>query len=176
VIVRETERLERILNDQLSFVHSASLQREPTQLNDVVRESCRLLRHLVEGKRIRLDLELDAALPSAMLDADRIKQVLVNLLMNALAAVDKRGRIRVTTRRSDAYVEVEVANDGPPIPPEVQTSLFLPFVTTRQEGTGLGLAVVHQIVTEHGGRIGVCSSSEWGGIFTIGLPIEPPSA
>jgi signal transduction histidine kinase len=176
VIVRETERLERILNDQLSFVHSARLQREPTQLNDVVRESCQLLRHLVEGKRARLELELDTALPSAVADADRIKQVLVNLLMNALAAVDKRGRIRVTTRNHGAHVEVEVANDGPPIPAEVETSLFLPFVTTRQEGSGLGLAVVHQIVTEHGGRIQVRSMNEWGGVFTIELPLQPPSA
>jgi two-component system, sporulation sensor kinase E len=169
VIVTETGRLERILNDQLAFVRSARLQRAPASLNDVVIESRTLLRPQLQAGRAELQVELDPRLPLATLDADRMKQVLVNLLMNAIAAVQPQGTIRVVTRGLDGAVELEVSNTGPPIPAEVREMLFVPFVTSRQEGTGLGLAVVHQIVTEHGGTIQVLSDERWGTIFRIRL-------
>ncbi|MFQ5600639.1 MAG: ATP-binding protein [Candidatus Krumholzibacteriia bacterium] len=174
VIVRETARLERILNDQLAFVRSARLQRAPTSLNALVQESRSLLRQQLDGRGVQVQVDLDPELPQVLLDADRMKQVLVNLLMNAIAAVDPGGTIRIATRRLDREVEVEMANTGPPIPPEVETTLFVPFATTRQEGTGLGLAVVHQIVTEHGGRIRVHSDDPWGSVFKIRLPASAP--
>jgi signal transduction histidine kinase len=172
IIVRETARLERILNDQLAFVRSARLQLEPTRLNPIVRDVQSLLRHQFEVRRATLRLQLDGSLPEALLDGDRVKQVLVNLLMNALQAVDPGGMVQVTTRRSGETVELEVANTGAPIAPEVAQTLFLPFTTTKQEGTGLGMAVVHQIVTEHGGTIQARSQPPWGGLFAIRLPVQ----
>jgi signal transduction histidine kinase len=173
VIAHETSRLERILNDQLAFVRSARLQRSSACLNDVVQESLMLLKQQLRDGKGEVDLELEPDLPSAFLDADRMKQVLVNLLMNALVAIPRGGRIRIGTRAVDAAVEIEVANTGDPIPAEIRDSLFTPFITTRQEGTGLGLAVVHQIVVEHGGSIEVESEPPWGTIFRIRLPLPP---
>ena len=176
IIVRETARLERILNDQLAFVRSARLQLAPTQLNQLVRDGQALLRQQLESHRVGLKLELDRDLPLAALDGDRVKQVLVNLLMNAIEAVELGGSILVSTRAEADAVELEVANTGPPIPPEIAATLFMPFASTKQEGTGLGLAVVHQIVIEHGGSIQVHSRKPWGSVFTIRLPLAPPGA
>jgi two-component system sensor histidine kinase HydH len=175
IIVRETARLERILNDQLAFVRSARLTLAPVVLDAIVREVQALLRQQLEHRRATLRLLLDPALPSAMLDGDRIKQVLVNLVMNAIEAVDPGGVIQIATRRAGDDVELEVANTGPPIDPEVAQKLFMPFTTTKQEGTGLGMAVVHQIVVEHHGTIQVRSGAPWGGVFTIRLPFAPPA-
>jgi signal transduction histidine kinase len=172
IIVRETARLERILNDQLAFVRSARLELAPAGLNPLVRDVQALLRHQFEVRRATLRLQLEPALPDAAIDADRIKQVLVNLLMNALEAVDAGGIVQVTTRAAGDSVELEVANTGAPIAPEVAQTLFMPFTTTKQEGTGLGMAVVHQIVTEHGGTIHARSEPPWGGLFSIRLPVQ----
>jgi signal transduction histidine kinase len=169
VIVHETARLERILNDQLAFVRSARLKRSNASLNDVVDEALQLLRQQVTACDADIEIELDPELPQTALDADRMKQVLVNLLMNAIAVVGRRDRIRIATRVEEEAVVLEVANSGPPIPSQALAKLFVPFATTRQEGTGLGLAVVHQIVVEHGGRIEVLSEPPWGSIFRIRL-------
>jgi signal transduction histidine kinase len=174
IIVRETGRLERILNDQLAFVRSARLQIVPTSLNTLVRDVVALLRQQAEARRSVLHLHLDASLPVAQLDPDRIKQVMVNLIMNALEAIAPPGIVQITTRAAPGAVEFEIANTGPAIDPEVAQTLFVPFTTTKQEGTGLGMAVVHQIVVEHHGSIQVRSEAPWGGIFTLRLPLQPP--
>lgn len=176
IIVRETARLERILNDQLAFVRSARLQLVPTSLNQLVHESQALLRQQLETRRVKLKLDLARDLPPAMLDGDRLKQVLVNLLMNALEAIDDPGSVQVSTRTCPEGVELEVANSGPPISPEVAATLFMPFTTTKQEGTGLGMAVVNQIVAEHNGSIQVLTRKPWGSVFSIRLPLQPPAA
>ena len=174
VIVTETERLERILNDQLDFVRSARLQRKPTVLNEIVHQSLDLLSHLLEQKRIKVDLQLALDMPQAPLDGDRVKQVLVNLVMNALEAVEPAGRIGITTSCNVTHAFLEISNDGESIPPEVAESLFVPFATTRSEGTGLGLVVVHQIVTEHGGHIEVETHDPSNTVFRIRFPLHVP--
>ena len=130
-----------------------------------------LLRQQLRDGKGELELSLEEAFPPSLVDPDRMKQVLVNLLMNALVAIPSGGRIRIGTRSLDGAVELEVANSGPPIPAGIRESLFTPFITTRQEGTGLGLAVVHQIVVEHGGSIDVASEPPWGTVFRIRLPL-----
>jgi signal transduction histidine kinase len=104
-----------------------------------------------------------------------MKQVLVNLMMNAIEAIEATqasGILQITTRAVNGTVEVEVANTGPPIDPRVAQTLFMPFTTTKVEGTGLGMAVVNQIVVEHNGTIDVAANEPWGGIFTIRLPVQ----
>lgn len=171
VIADEAGRLERILNDQLAFVRSARLQRSAMSINDLVRECETLLRQQLVDGGTELELELDSEIPEVALDADRMKQVLVNLLMNAIQAVRGSGRVRISTRRRGSTIELDVANTGPPIAPERRATLFEPFATSRQDGTGLGLAVVYQIVTEHDGGIEVVSEREWGTIFRIRLGV-----
>jgi len=176
IIVRETARLERLLNDQLAFVRSARLQLAPTDINPLVREALALLRQQLELHHVTVEVELARDLPSARLDADRVKQVLVNVLMNAMEAAESGGRVRIATRAVSDGVEVQVSNTGPPIPAEVAATMFAPFTTTKQEGTGLGMAVVQQILVEHGGSVQVRTQPPWGSVFTIRLPLEPPES
>ena len=115
---------------------------------------------------------LSGTAETLMRDADKMKQVFINLLQNGLGYVSEGGHIWVSSVRQDRTVEIRFANDGPPIPPEVLDRLFVPFATTRPEGTGLGLVVVHQIVTEHGGHIAVDSSAPNMTVFRIRLPLR----
>jgi len=108
-----------------------------------------------------------------MLDPDKIKQVLLNLLRNAVENTHEGGTIRVEVGREGEWAEVAVNNEGPPIPKDLLPSLFVPFATSTQKGSGLGLAIVYQIVNEHGGRIDVSSDQETGTTFTVRLPLAP---
>ncbi|HVP39053.1 MAG TPA: ATP-binding protein [Candidatus Saccharimonadales bacterium] len=172
LIVRETERLERILSEQLQFAQLSRPRLQMEDLNKVLGETLQLLGPALGERKVRLIKRLGPDIPPLLLDPDKIKQVLLNILQNALQNVSHGGRVRVETRRLPEFVEVDVANDGPKIPGEVMERLFVPFCTSREHGTGLGLAVADQIVREHGGEIRVRSDSDWGCVFSVVLPLE----
>ena len=106
-----------------------------------------------------------------MADRDQIVQVLINLLENARDAAGSGGKVTVRTRTREGFVELEVTDSGPGLSDEARAKLFTPYYTTKQKGTGLGLANVHRIVTDHGGEIRVVS--EQGAVFTVSLPASP---
>ena len=100
--------------------------------------------------------------------------MLLNLLNNAREALGTKGAIRVSTAlMADGRVRLSVADDGPGIPPEIQPRIFVPFFTTKEEGTGLGLSVSYRIVRDHGGRLEVTSEPGAGAAFTVDLPAAP---
>jgi len=111
--------------------------------------------------------------PPIVCRADRIQQVWINLVGNAIQAMGDRGTLELGLRKTEAGVEVTVANDGPPIPDEIATRLFTPFFTTkpRGQGTGLGLSICQRIVEEHGGTIGF-QTGPGRTVFTVRLPIR----
>ncbi|NQU11258.1 histidine kinase, partial [bacterium] len=129
--------------------------------------------------RLAHDIELvtafDPDLPHVRLDADKMRQVIWNLLLNATQALPQGGRIALHARSErDAGrdgVCIEVRDTGPGIPPEQQEKLFQPFLTNRAQGTGLGLAIVQKIVEAHHGRIEVESSQDRGTTFHLYLPV-----
>ncbi|MBI5835628.1 MAG: GAF domain-containing protein [Candidatus Eisenbacteria bacterium] len=172
LVVRETERLERILTEQLQFAQLSQPRVRLEDLNKVLGETLQLLGPTLGERKVRLVKRLGPDIPELLLDADKIKQVLLNILQNALQNVSHGGRIKVETRRLPEHVEVDVANDGPKIPGEVMERLFVPFCTSRENGTGLGLAVADQIVREHGGEIRVRSDGDWGCVFSVVLPLK----
>ena len=106
----------------------------------------------------------------AWIDADQVKQVLINLLDNAIDATEPPGRVTVTADRADGHLEIHVADSGRGIPVEAREKLFLPHFSTKGRGTGLGLAIVHRIVTDHHGTIRVEDNHPHGTIFTVELP------
>ena len=171
-IIRETERLERILTEQLCFARISPPVFKSDDINRVVRETVSLFAERIESKQGRLDTVLAEDIPPMNIDAGKIEQVLVNLLQNAVESIPDGGTIRVTTSRLDRVAEVRVANDGPPIPTEVIDRMFVPFATTKASGTGLGLSIASEIVYEHGGTIDVRSDAESGTIFLISLPLS----
>jgi two-component system sensor histidine kinase HydH len=127
-------------------------------------------------------LSLSPALPSVRIDAERLRQVLINLIQNALQAIELSGTLRVETALREAadfegirrtWVDIDVADTGPGVPQQVLANLFQPFVTTRQRGTGLGLAISQRIVRSAGGEILVRTRENYGSTFTVRLPVTP---
>jgi signal transduction histidine kinase len=171
IIVSETERLERILTTQLEFAQLAPPRLELTDLNRVVEETLQLVLARAQERRVRVLKKLDPALPPLLLDADKMKQVLLNLFQNGIESLFDGGRFRVETGCLETQVVVEVATDGDPIPGDMIERLFVPFATSKRQGSGLGLAVALKLVREHGGQIRVRSEGEWGAIFSVVLPI-----
>jgi len=173
VILRETDRLERLLHEQLSLAQHTRIRCTSSSINVLVEETLQLVVMEVREKRQSVALRLAGDLPDLMLDRDKIKQVLLNLLRNAIQNTPEGGAIRVETLRVETGLTVVMNNPGPPIPKAMLDRLFVPFATSKPSGSGLGLAIVHQIVKQHGGTIDVSSDEESGTTFRVTLPISP---
>jgi signal transduction histidine kinase len=120
---------------------------------------------------VEITTEYAAGVALVSADADQLKQVLVNLVSNAVQAMEASGgTIAVRVWDDDSYVFISVADDGPGIPGELLDKIFDPFYSTRDAGTGLGLTIVHRIVDQHGGRLEVESTPGAGTTFTVALP------
>jgi len=172
VILRETGRLERALLDPAQLTDPGPGGFALADLNAVVSEVLqRQAEHLVR-RRVRLLKRLTPDLPRLLLDSERVRRVLHNIVQHALDEVSAGGRIRIETRRAQGHVVVEVAHDGPRPSGELLEHLFVPFQLARPAAGPVALAVARQIVQEHGGEIRVRSEGEWGTIFSFTLPVH----
>jgi signal transduction histidine kinase len=122
---------------------------------------------------VELETDLAPSLPSVVLDAPRVKQILLNLISNAVQASHAGDRVRVYTRLNSLGIVLEVADHGEGIAKEHRESIFHPFFSTRREGTGLGLGIVKKIVETHGGDVSFRINQEKGVTFTVQLPLRP---
>jgi signal transduction histidine kinase len=167
------ERISSLAQRLLAFSRPA--QEDPVDLgvNDVVERSLELCHYQVLKGGVQLKKELAAALPRIKGVPNQLEMALINLVVNAVHAMDGGGVLTVATSRADGEVQISVADSGQGIPPELQATIFEPFVTTKPEGqgTGLGLSTVLMIVEHHKGRIDFTSSRESGTTFRIRLPI-----
>jgi signal transduction histidine kinase len=171
-ITREVDRLTAITEEYLSFARLPKPRLAPASLTVLVDDLARFVREDLAGRNVQLRVEHAAGVPPAMCDEGQIRQALLNLIRNASEAVASKGAGQVWVRTSSTQdrVIVAVADDGPGIAPELRERLFDPFVSTKDGGTGLGLALTHQIVKDHGGAIQVTSSPGQGATFAIELP------
>ncbi|HEX7243551.1 MAG TPA: ATP-binding protein, partial [Longimicrobiaceae bacterium] len=178
--IREhADRAARIVRGLLHFARQTPHERTATDLNEVVGRVCRFRKAGMAAGGVELELRPAPGLPPTLADASQLEQVVLNLLNNAEQAIASgggRGRVTVSTGAGEDVVRFEVEDDGPGISEEVQARLFEPFFTTRAvgEGTGLGLAVSHGIVAEHGGTIRVRSEPGRGSVFTVEIPVVLP--
>ncbi|MFZ1947025.1 MAG: GAF domain-containing protein, partial [bacterium] len=171
IIVKETDRLERILTEQLCFAKLSPPVFKVEDINKVIAETTGLLAEKLAAQKARLVTRLADDLPVLHIDADKIKQVFINILQNALESIGEGGLIEVTSERADSSARIRFANDGPPIPREMLDRLFVPFATTKAGGSGLGLAIAYEIIYEHGGSIDVASEQGSGTEFVVTLPL-----
>jgi PAS domain S-box-containing protein len=168
----EIARLDYIVTQFLGAIRPAPLQLKITSLNEVVETTLDLLRPEIENRDITVKTRLSRQLPPALIDPTQIKQVLVNLIKNALHAMTKGGALTLQTGESADGVWVSVADTGGGIPQEQITRIFEPFFTTKKKGTGLGLMIVQRIVRAHGGRIELESRVGQGTTFRVWLPLH----
>jgi two-component system, NtrC family, sensor histidine kinase PilS len=176
IVLREAARLEQLVAAFLAFSRPAPPRREPVELDRAVTETLEVFAHDPIGGRVRIARDLTPAV--AHCDAGQLRQVLWNLLANAAHAAGQReggGTVRVRCASDGERARLEVEDDGPGIPPADLPHLFTPFFTTREGGTGLGLATVQRIVDAHGGAVAVESSPGKGTRFTVRLPAAGPA-
>jgi signal transduction histidine kinase len=170
ILVKEVDRLNRVLEDFLRFARQAPLERGSFDLNAVVREVLDLTRRQAERSNVAVIVTLEE-LPLLTGDGGQLRQALLNLVLNALQAMSLGGQLTVTTRRSNGQAVVIVADNGPGIPVGEEARIFKTFVTTRPDGTGLGLPISQRIVASHGGQITLLNNPGEGAAFTIALPL-----
>jgi signal transduction histidine kinase len=171
IIVKETERLERILTEQLCFAKLSPPEFRIEDINKVISETVGLFAEKIAAKKADLWTDLADDLPELYVDADKMKQVFINILQNALDSIVEGGRVGVSTRKQGWMVEIRLGNNGPPIPQGMLERLFVPFATTKAGGSGLGLSIAYEIVYEHGGTIDVKSEEGSGTVFVVTLPL-----
>jgi PAS domain S-box-containing protein len=178
-IEKHVRHCKSIVEDLLNFARRAEPEKEAVDIHKTIREALGFFgQHLGSG-RIDIQTEFDPRIPPVVMDQKKIKQVLINLLMNARHAVGESGSIRLTTalRPSTRQVEIAVADSGYGIEARHLKHIFDPFFTTKPtgEGTGLGLSVSYGIVKKHGGEILVDSQPGRGATFTVVLPVSDPA-
>ena len=173
IIVQEVERLERILSNIMNFAKPPSPMFELHNINRVVDDTVHMLADEVEKHEIKTEKRLDETIPLVMIDAQQIKQVLFNLMHNALGALEGEGKLIVSTKNEGHYFEIHIADTGRGIPEDLREKVFTPFFTTKSKGTGLGLPIVKKIVDDHEGTITFHSRVGEGTTFVLRLPISP---
>jgi len=175
IIEKQTQNCKRIVTDLLQFARSRESTKSNASLNTAITEVVQMLEHQFKTRKIRVEMDLSAELPHLSVDVNKIKQVFVNLLMNAAQAVDKDGLIQITTAflKEKRQVEIVIRDSGHGIPLEIQDKIFDPFFSTKHtgDGTGLGLSVSYGIIQEHGGEIALKSDPDVGATFIIRLPV-----
>jgi signal transduction histidine kinase len=171
---KEARRLNRILSDFLLFARPREPKRLPADVREVVAHVAALIRDdPARARMVELDTRVDPAVPSFAFDPDQLTQVLLNVALNGVEAMDGRGRLSLEVGRQNGDVVIAVADTGRGMLPEERGRVFEPFFSRKPGGTGLGLTIARRIVVAHGGRIDLESTPGKGTRFTIALPIAP---
>ena len=172
IILREADRIERLLAEQMQFVRLSRPRLAVENVNQLLVTALNGRNDVVTKKRVRVLRKFAADVPALLLDAEKIEQVVANMLDSALDNVPGNGRLRIESRRAQGYVVVEIAGEGPPLAGEMLEQLFVPFTAARNAGDSVGLALAQQVVQSHGGEIRVRSEGDWGVIFSFTLPVQ----
>ncbi|MBZ5616418.1 MAG: HAMP domain-containing protein [Acidobacteriia bacterium] len=172
-LLAEIDNLKTIIGRFSEFSKMPQPQRQPTQVNEVVRSVLRVFHAQLEEKnQIAVRTELADPLPEISADPDLLHRALQNLVLNAIDAMPQGGELAIRTATLGNRIEISVSDTGSGLAPEECERLFTPYYTTKQHGTGLGLAIVQSVVSDHGGKISVESTKEKGTTFRIELPYD----
>jgi two-component system sensor histidine kinase HydH len=171
-MIQEVERLDRVIGQLLEFARPSILKIKPVRVSDLIQHSLKLIEGDARSKGIEVKTDIPPDLPDIPMDGDRINQVLLNLYLNGIQAMNGGGLLEVKVSRDDArkITTITVSDSGRGIELADQERIFDPYFTTKSDGTGLGLAIVHKILDAHGGSIKVRSQPGAGTRITINLP------
>jgi signal transduction histidine kinase len=181
VISEEIRHIDTIVGNFLEFSRPPKLKIQKASPSEVVDMAVQLLRHRIDSYGVTLELMRDRKLPEVDCDPEQLKEVLVNLIVNACEAMGDGGRILITEEEGTTdpmgrVVVIRVSDSGPGIPEVIREKIFEPFYTTKQEGTGLGLSIAAHIIQEHKGCLSVKCRARKGAVFTITLPCQEEGA
>jgi two-component system sensor histidine kinase PilS (NtrC family) len=169
IVTRESERLDHIIRDLLEYARPAPLALQPMDLADTLDDVLLLIEHRPLPEQVKVVRAYAPPLP-VLADTQQVRQVMWNLCLNAVEAMRDSGELRVGARRHEDRVKVWVSDTGPGIQAEHLAHIFEPFFSTKAGGSGIGLALVHRIVQDHGGDVDVRTGPGEGTTFTIHLP------
>jgi two-component system NtrC family sensor kinase len=171
VAMNELERIRVIIQQMLDLYRSEQGQMAPVDLNAAVEGVLALMRKQLESHHIGVETHLDSARPHVIGRGDQVRQVFINLILNAIEAMPEGGQLTLTTHQeNDGAVAVQVADTGVGIAPEDLARIADPFFTTKPKGVGLGLFICHEIIERHRGTLDLSSQVGHGSTFTIRLP------
>ena len=176
VIAQEVDRLERITRDVLGLARGLTPSPRAVDLSTALEDCLLLFPDKLAQQRVTVVRQFAAEPVAAWADPAQLKQVVLNLLYNALEAMPEGGTLALRTGGEPGWALLSVADTGPGIPPAIRDSIFDPFFTTKPEGTGLGLTLAHRLVEAHGGRLEVESEPGRGSAFRVWLPAPPAEA
>lgn len=180
VITTETDRLNSVVSSFLDYARHFELSRETVQVNTLVRQVLTLVNAQGVPQQVSLGDDLAEGLPKVQADGDKVRQVVLNLVQNAIQALPRGGHVHVSTERgylqgpqspTTRAILIRVADDGEGIAPDVQEKLFIPFFTTKHKGTGLGLPICQRILKAHDGELIIESRPGAGATFIAKLPV-----
>ncbi len=172
LIISEAARTKEIVQGLLSFARETKLKPGETNINDLLEETLGLIVNQVLFQNIKIKKNLEADIPMLFADATQLKQVFLNIMLNAAQAMAGKGSLTITTGHDAGVITIRIKDTGPGIPPENIGKLFNPFFTTKEKGTGLGLAISYGIVERHSGKIDVETELGKGSTFIISLPVD----
>ncbi len=174
VAISEVDRLERVVSGLLEYTRPRPPRRFPLDLAESAQRTLELLHDDPRADGVTMALKSRPGLPQVSADPDQVRQVLLNLVINALEALDGRGRVDVEVAAADGLARVTVSDSGPGLPPGDAEQVFDPFFSTRERGTGLGLAIARQVAQAHGGdlKAGPAPPDLGGARFELTLPLD----
>ncbi|OHB74217.1 MAG: hypothetical protein A2Z34_10310 [Planctomycetes bacterium RBG_16_59_8] len=170
MLLKETRRLEEILNNFLEFSRTHQPNRSPCNINLLLDDVSDLFAPQAERQHIRIVRNFDRRIPPISADRNQISQAITNIVLNAIQAMPGGGTISVRTSLKQQTAHIEIADTGAGIPPEAADRIFNVYFSTKTEGTGLGLSITKRIIEEHGGTISMKSAPGEGTTFLIDFP------
>lgn len=175
VLLREMRsqvvRISQVLQEYLGFARMPKSERAAVSLNNLLEEKLSFMQPLLQKTHVELEKSFDPDLPPVHADPEQLWEALLNLIRNAVEAMPHGGNLAVRTKRNGSQALLCIGDTGQGMTEEQARNLFVPFFTTKSDGTGLGLAHTHQIVNEHGGQINCVTKRGEGSTFTIQLPL-----
>ena len=169
IMDKEVTSANKVISDLLGFSRVAKPTVAPANIGGMIEDA---LKYVPMAENIKLTTDVDPGLPMVMVDADQVRQVFVNIILNAVEAMPEGGRLEIRARSKAQFVEVEFADSGGGIPESIIGKIFDPLFTTKAKGIGLGLAMSKSILERHGGNIQVKSEDGKGATFTASLPTQ----
>jgi two-component system sensor histidine kinase HydH len=172
IVLKETQRMEKLVKDMLDFSRPLEIQRSMEDLQQIVSETLAVTANTADKHKVKVTSQVPQTLSAVSLDVNRMKQVLINLLVNAIQASPEGGSVKLQVYPEGKSLIIDVSDSGSGIPAEKKEEIFLPFVTTKKEGTGLGLCIVKKIVEAHDGYLRIVDNNDRGVTFRVVIPMR----